>query len=208
MKIEVKNLSKRFGLSWVIKDFNFLFQEGSKTAINGPNGSGKSTLLRLLNGQLIPNQGDLIYTSNKRAELTHQNVSRFINTYGPYTELIEELTCIELAQIHSNLRPLQNSLSVNDLWERVGWTKKITKRPVAVLSSGMKQRLKLLLALGTESEAVFLDEPTSNLDDEGKLWYLNLVEDWLADRTLIVASNENADFQMCTEIIEQEQWFS
>ena len=63
-------------------------------------------------------------------------------------------------------------------------------------SSGMKQRAKILLALCFESEVVLLDEPSTNLDKEGVSWTKALIETYLNERTLIIASNEANDFDL------------
>jgi ABC-type multidrug transport system ATPase subunit len=70
----------------------------------------------------------------------------------------------------------------------------------------MKQRLKLLLALAADSSAVFLDEPTSNLDTEGVDWYQQLVADWTIDRTVVIASNESRDFVDCQAHFDAQAW--
>ena len=62
-------------------------------------------------------------------------------------------------------------------------------------SSGMKQRLKLALALLTHSNVVFLDEPLSNLDDFTKNWYFNLLEEYKSGKIIVIASNDEADFR-------------
>ena len=64
-------------------------------------------------------------------------------------------------------------------------------------STGMQQRLRIALAVLTSSELVSLDEPTSNLDEHYKQWYQELLETYLGDRTLIIASNERFDYRIC-----------
>jgi ABC-type multidrug transport system ATPase subunit len=62
-----------------------------------------------------------------------------------------------------------------------------------VFSSGMKQRLKLALAIMSESKLLLLDEPLTNLDEKGKKWYLNTIEEFTLNRTIIVCSNHQKD---------------
>ncbi len=205
LRIEARGLHKRFTRRWIVQDFSHVFEPGSRTAIVGPNGSGKSTLVKLLCGQLIPSEGSVgFYESGKL--LPAESVYRYTSLTGPYVELIEELTGEELLQLHFGLRGFRQNLSRVLLWERVAWTKGIRNQMVASYSSGMKQRLRLLLALATESSAVLLDEPTSNLDAEGVAWYRALLSDWIGERTLIVASNEERDFTEGSECIAAEAW--
>lgn len=198
MRIEARGLRKRFGLHWVVRDFEHVFVAGSHTAVSGPNGSGKSTLLRLLSGQLVPSAGSVRFGES----LPEAQVYRHVSLTGPYVELIEELSGEEAVELHATLRGFRQNLSAGDLWARVGWGKRVRRQAVGTYSSGMRQRLRLLLALATEASAVFLDEPTSNLDAEGVAWYRELVGDWVGARTLVIASNEERDFVGCDHRVE------
>ncbi|MFK8055723.1 MAG: ATP-binding cassette domain-containing protein [Saprospiraceae bacterium] len=213
MKIEAQKLRKRFGLHWIVYDFSHTFESGSRTAVLGPNGSGKSTLLKLLSGQLLPSEGDLDFSAagpvgmrESGNSISDSNLYKEISLCGPYVELIEELTGEEAANLHAQLRGFRQNLTPADLWERVGWSKRIRKQTVASYSSGMKQRMRLLLALATDSSALYLDEPTSNLDTEGVDWYQQLVTDWAGDRTVLIASNEERDFVDCSARIDAQRW--
>ena len=63
----------------------------------------------------------------------------------------------------------------------------------------MKQRLKLALAILSDTPYLLLDEPTTNLDTEGVQWYRQLIEQYTAGRTLVIASNVDVDFDFCEE---------
>ena len=203
MRIEARGLRRRFGLHWVVHDFDHVFAPGSRTAISGPNGSGKSTLVRLLSGQLMPSEGWLDYHDEDERAIPTAELYRHVSLAGPYVELIEELTGEEALDLHHAMRGFRQNMRPRDLWARLDWDKRVHRQTVGSYSSGMRQRLRLLLALATEASAVFLDEPTSNLDAEGVRWYRTLVRDWLEGRTLVIASNEERDFVDCGERIER-----
>ena len=76
---------------------------------------------------------------------------------------------------------------------------KAENKEVRNFSSGMKQRLKLALSLCSEASLILLDEPTTNLDRQGVKWYLDLIEKFAQDRTLLIASNVQEDFDFCEE---------
>ena len=61
----------------------------------------------------------------------------------------------------------------------------------------MKQRLKLVLAICSDTSVLLLDEPTTNLDKQGMNWYLDLIKEFRKDRLLIIASNVESDFNFC-----------
>jgi ABC-type multidrug transport system ATPase subunit len=68
---------------------------------------------------------------------------------------------------------------------------------IKYFSSGMKQRLKLALAFCSDTPMLMLDEPTSNLDLQGVAWYLNLVEQFAANRLTIICSNQEHEYSFC-----------
>ena len=86
--------------------------------------------------------------------------------------------------------------------EWLGFEKHILDKEIRYFSSGMKQRVKLVLACFSSSSLLFLDEPTSNLDKVGEAWYLDLVEDTVKDRLLIIGSNQEHEYAFCNEYLE------
>ena len=81
-----------------------------------------------------------------------------------------------------------------------------SKKWIKDYSSGMKQRVKLALALFADVELCLLDEPTSNLDEQGVEWYLNTLEKMPKNRTLIIASNLEREYGFCTHKIDINQY--
>ena len=65
----------------------------------------------------------------------------------------------------------------------------------------MKQRLKLVLAICSDSPLLLLDEPTTNLDYQGMNWYRELIEKYGKGRSIIIASNVEADYNFCDETL-------
>lgn len=205
LKIEARGLGKRFTRDWIVRGVDHVFTAGSRTAIVGPNGSGKSTLLKLLSGQLLPSEGEVGFHESGHA-IESEDIWQRVSLTGPYLELIEELSGEESIDLHYRLRGFRQNLTPAQVWERVVWTNAIRRQRVSSYSSGMKQRLRLLLALGTKAGAIFLDEPTSNLDGEGVDWYHRLLDDWTDGRTLLIASNEERDFAADSERILAKAW--
>jgi ABC-type multidrug transport system ATPase subunit len=78
---------------------------------------------------------------------------------------------------------------------------KSKNKEIRHFSSGMKQRLKLILAICSDTPALFLDEPTTNLDTQGIDWYQELIEKFRKDRLIIVASNMEIDYQFCDRFL-------
>ncbi|MCB9036513.1 MAG: ABC transporter ATP-binding protein [Lewinellaceae bacterium] len=197
MKIELDQVGKRYRMEWILRGVSLQFEAGKRYAITGPNGSGKSTLLKILSGHLTPSKGKVLYSYQNKA-LDNANVYRHLAYAAPYIELIEELSLWEALQFHLRFKPLLHEMSPDDMLELLRFTKARDKA-IREFSSGMKQRLKLALAICSNTPLLLLDEPTTNLDKEGVAWYRNLIDNFGADRLLVVASNVDVDFDFCEE---------
>jgi ABC-type multidrug transport system ATPase subunit len=196
VQIEAQGLGRRYGRQWIFKNLSHDFRPGTATAVLGPNGAGKSTLLNILAGQLLPTAGQVRYELGGRA-LPVAEVPRQLAYCAPYLELPDEFTLLELLAFHTRLKPLRPGITVANLVD-IMYLQKARHQPVREFSSGMKQRLKLGLALYAAAPLLLLDEPTTNLDATGAAWYLEhvaRVRD--ADRLVIVSSNVPAEYAFC-----------
>lgn len=197
MKIELTKVGKRYGREWIIRQIDFTFQPGGHYAITGPNGVGKSTLLRMLSGHLTPSRGQIAFSLNQQP-LRVDEVYRQLSYAAPYIELIEEFTLPEAVRFHQRFKPFLDGMDAAVLLDVLALPK-ARHTLIRDFSSGMKQRLKLALALLSDTALVLLDEPTTNLDAQGAEWYLGLVEQYTRHRVLIVASNVPSDYQFCNQ---------
>jgi ABC-type multidrug transport system ATPase subunit len=200
MKITLENISRRFNRDWIFKQVNYQFHSGGRYAILGANGSGKSTLLQIIAGSLTPSEGVITYSLGGKS-LEVENVYQHIALAAPYLELIEEFTLSEIIDFHFKFNKYLPGTSSETLIELLGFVKARNK-PLRNFSSGMKQRVKLALAVCSDTPILLLDEPTANLDKQGVAWYLELVDRFAANRLLIVCSNQEHEYQFCDEFIQ------
>lgn len=197
MLIEGKGLGMRFGKQWLFRDLDIVVSKGSKTAVLGPNGSGKSTLLRILANYLSPTEGRLTFPVSPE-----NNEENFFSQYSlaaPYLELFESLSLQECVRWHFKLK--KPSISFSEFIE-IGAFSKHLQKEVGQFSSGMKQRLKLLLAFYSDTPILLLDEPTTNLDEKGKILFRSLMDKCHPDRAVIIASNEPDEYYFCEKQIQ------
>jgi ABC-type multidrug transport system ATPase subunit len=200
MHITLNKISRKFNYEWIFRDVDYEFEQGNAYAILGSNGSGKSTLLQIISGHLHPSSGTLLY-KHEGKEIAIEDFFRHVTFSGPYLELIEEFTLEEMLTFHSRFRKFRNGLDVTGVMEATGLTRNRNK-PIKYFSSGMKQRVRLALALLTQSEVVLLDEPAANLDRKAIEWYRNLIENNKDSRIIIVCSNSQSDeHDFCTQSI-------
>lgn len=197
MQIEAQGLGKRFGRDWIFRDLTRTFRPGSAVALLGPNGSGKSTLLQVLAAYTLPSAGELTYSLGGRP-VRPEEVARHLALCAPYLELIEELTLAELVHFHTRFRPLRAGLTAAQLIELLQLPHARHKL-VRDFSSGMKQRVKLGLALYAEAPLLLLDEPTTNLDRAGVAWYHEHVAATTPGRLVLVSSNVEEEYHFCPE---------
>lgn len=197
--LKTDRLGKRFNREWIFKDFNYEFVSDKTYAITGANGSGKSTLLQILWGQVPPTAGSVSY-GIKGNPISGESIFNQISIATPYQDLIEEFTLLELLNFHFDLRNTRPGLAVKDLPDilELGHAK---SKLIGNYSSGMKQRVKLGLALFTEAKFVFLDEPFTNLDEKAITWYKKHVG-LIADSIVFIASNDPREYENSHEIIK------
>lgn len=197
MEIQLINLSKKFVNNLLFKDLNQNFQNNNIYAITGSNGSGKSTLLKIIAGYLSPTKGEVKFVKNN-IEVLKENYFDYINICAPYLTLIEDFTLKEQLAFHQEFKKPLEGINLNEEIDKAYLTKSLDK-PISEFSSGMQQRVKLILATCYQSDILLLDEPTSHLDASGKDWYLNLIKSKINNRITLIFSNEKAEFAIFTE---------
>ena len=204
MTIGAENLGKRYQRNWIFRGLTHSFRPGTATALLGPNGAGKSTLLNTLAGQLLPTEGQLTY-SLAGHEVPAEALPQHLAYAAPYLELPEELTLRELLRFHTHFKPLQTAISTEKLIGLL-YLEKAADQLVREFSSGMKQRLKLGLALYAAAPLLLLDEPTTNLDATGVAWFREQVRANRAGRTLLISSNVPAEYDFCDAQLVVTDW--
>ena len=195
MQITLHDIGKKFNRQWVFKGINLEISSQQSLAFVGNNGSGKSTLIQIIFNFQTYSKGSINYWLNQKL-LTEEELVGKISLAAPYLELFEDFTLIEMLQFHFKLIPKQVDISLEEMISNGGLGGQENKA-VKYFSSGMKQRLKLLMAVYADTPLLLLDEPCSNLDNQGIEWYRNLVQTQLKKRTIIIASNQLFEYDFC-----------
>lgn len=201
VKIEFSNCGKSYNRRWLFRNLNARLVQGEKWVILGPNGSGKSTISLMLAGQVWPTEGSIQrFESDKplKPELAH----RYISLASPAMELPGEFNFTEILGMHSIAKPMLPNAKIDFLAELCGFDSKTLSKPLSHFSSGMLQRVKLVLAVFTDCPVLLLDEPLSNLDKSGIDLYNQLIQEYTNQRLLVVASNRKDEYFSCTQAIE------
>jgi len=203
--IQSQNLSKLFGRRLIFKDINFNWSGKGIFGISGPNGSGKSTLVKIVAGLISASSGKIIH-KNSDDEIIPEKLHNHIGFVSPYLVLYEEFSAWENLKIFANIRGinLNEPLVLGYLAKFLLENRKDDL--VKTYSSGMKQRLKFIFALMHSPEVLIFDEPTSNLDDEGKKVVYDIVREEGKSKIVIIASNEVKDLELCNEVLLLEKF--
>lgn len=182
--VEAEGLGLQFTDRWVFSELHFHVPAGSRVAITGSNGSGKSTLGRVLAGHLLHSAGTCCW--NGSPDATRVPLETVL--VGTGTSLPGHLTAREALRFHGAFRKVHAPESVLAQWKAAGLGDFLDVS-LRSLSTGMRARLHLGLAWGTEAQLVVLDEPAANLDAHGKAWYRSLLEDLSGRATVVVCTN-------------------
>lgn len=195
MKILLSDAGKRYNREWIFRHLTYEFSNGNAYAITGNNGSGKSTLLQVIGGAVQHSEGKIEYFK-KGQLLLSENHHQQLSIAAPYLELTEEMTLKEFLLFHQSFKPFLSSLSVQQIIS-ILQLENAAEKQIRNFSSGMKQRVKLAQAILSDVPVVLLDEPCTNLDADGISLYHRLINDYCADRLVIVSSNDETEYSFC-----------
>ena len=169
--IVARNVAKRFGDFYALRDVSASFIEGQVTAIIGPSGSGKSTFLRTLNRLETHDSGEIVIdgiTLNdnlKNLDAIRREVGMVFQSFNLFSHLTI-LRNVSLAPMRvRNMKKEEAEARALALLERVGLKNQAHKYPVQ-LSGGQQQRVAIARALAMDPKVLLFDEPTSALDPE------------------------------------------
>ena len=194
-RITADGIYKQFHVRRVLKGISFTVEKGQSVVITGPNGSGKSTLIKILSGLLRPSKGTVQYF-NGNSPRQPTELLPAIGLVSPYLQLYPDLTAKEHLEFFGKMQgisqPFQKGLQLMAQFGLKGREADFMK----TYSSGMLQRMKYVLALLHQPAVLFVDEPSANLDEEGKETVYALIQEYKHDHIVILATNEPQEIQL------------
>ncbi|HLT94709.1 MAG TPA: ATP-binding cassette domain-containing protein [Membranihabitans sp.] len=204
VSIEATELGKDYNLQQIFCHLSETFQAPQPIAVIGHNGSGKSTLLRVLSGMDSPTMGRVQWTVDGKALPAYRQYE-YLSFCSPGFLFDHRFTVREIMRQYLAVKPMQNGLTADDLIAEIGFEKHHHKH-ADELSSGMNQRVRLVLTICAEAPVLFLDEPCSNLDQQGVEWYLDLISRYAHHKLVFVASNDEREYRFCTRQISMMKY--
>ncbi|MEZ0324500.1 MAG: ATP-binding cassette domain-containing protein [Fimbriimonas sp.] len=180
--LEVEGLGKRFGGRWVFRGLSFQLGRGDRLAVLGINGSGKSTLLKVISGLLPQSEGTV--------KLPCSDLRRCLGLSALEQSLYPMLTVAEHLDLAARLRGCDSRAVA--LLKLIGLDYAADVQ-ASHLSTGMKARLKMALAVQAQPEVLLLDEPGAGLDEEGHALVQTIVQEQASRGCVIFASNDPSE---------------
>jgi ABC-2 type transport system ATP-binding protein len=195
--IEMKGLSRSFGITRVVDNLNLTVNEGEVFGFLGPNGAGKTTTVRMLACLIRPTDGTaLVNGLNIRNEKEAMRIRREIGLLTESPGLYDTLSAHRNLEFYAKLydvpetkrnERIEHYLKMMGLWEK-------RKEPVGGFSKGMKQKMAIARCLIHEPKVLFLDEPTSGLDPEAS----RVVRDFILE-----LKGEGRTIFLCTHNLDE-----
>lgn len=193
MKIEVKNITKNFKKTSVLRNVTLTFRSGHVYGLIGKNGSGKSVFLKIICGFYNPTEGEVLFDG--------KNIFKE-NKFPPNTRaLIEKPYFLPELSGYDNLKLLAN-LNKKTSEENINDALKITnlyedrKKKYSTYSLGMKQKLGIAQVLMDNPDIIILDEPFNGIEEQtAKELRINLLKRAKAGKIIILATHLKEDIQ-------------
>tara|TARA_B100001564_G_scaffold240376_1_gene203423 strand:+ start:338 stop:1072 length:735 start_codon:yes stop_codon:yes gene_type:complete len=208
MKLEVKNLEKKFKDFTAVNNVNFSINDGKTLGLLGPNGCGKTTTIGMLLGLIKPSKGEILIDGNNFEQLNREEILSKFNFASPYVELPKKLTVKENLEIYGRLYGIKHLTErINEIITDLNLKPFINKK-TGELSSGQKNRVSLAKSLINKPEILFLDEPTASLDPDIGDFVRKYIEQYKSKNkiSILLASHNMKEVErLCDEVIMMKE---
>ena len=208
MKLEVKNLEKKFKNFIAVKNINFHIDEGQTLGVLGPNGCGKTTTIGMLLGLIKPSNGKILIDNENFENLNREKILSQFNFASPYVELPKKLTVKENLEIYGRLYGVKDlAIRIQEISSDLNLSLFLNKK-TGELSSGQKNRVSLAKSLINNPKILFLDEPTASLDPDIGDFVRKYIEDYKSKNkvSILLASHNMKEVErLCDQVIMMKE---
>ena len=208
MKLEVKNIIKKFNNTIAVNDISFKIEKNKTLGLLGPNGCGKTTSIGMMLGLITPTSGEILINDIKLEPKNRIKLLSFMNFASPYIELPKKLTVEQNLEVYARLYGVKKIKErVNEMIEGLNLRKFLDKK-TGELSSGQKNRVALAKSLINKPKLLFLDEPTASLDPDIGDYIREYIEKYKKNNelTILLASHNMAEVErLCDKIIMMKE---
>lgn len=196
--LEVKNLTKFFGIKKVVDNVSFSVENGKILGVLGKNGAGKSTTFRMILNILEPDEGEVLYNGEK----IDSKVSDKIGYLPEVGSLIDSYTVYEQCMYYGKMKSMseeQIKKNMFDLLERFSIVEYANMK-IKELSKGNKQKIQFIISILHDPDLIILDEPFSGLDPVSVEYFKNVILELKEKgKTIIFSSHVMSQVEMLCE---------
>ena len=208
MKLEVKNLIKKFKSTVAVNNISFEIEKNNTLGLLGPNGCGKTTSIGMMLGLITPTKGEIFVDNIKLNSENRIKLLSLMNFASPYIELPKKLTVRQNLEVYARLYGIREKVErIEELIEDLNLGNFINKN-TGELSSGQKNRVSLAKSLINKPKLLFLDEPTASLDPDVGDFVREYLEKYKKknELTMLLASHNMKEVErLCSKIIMMKQ---
>jgi len=201
--IEVKNVSKKYGKFYAVRDISFTIKDGEIVGFLGRNGAGKSTTMNMITGFIEPTEGTII-VNGYDVDRKPKKVKELIGYMPEGTPLYSDLTVKEFVAYMAELKLVPRKLRKAAIEKAINETglEKVQNKLTKNLSRGYKQRVSLAGAIVGDPKILILDEPTVGLDPKQVIEIRELIKSFRKNHTVILSSHILSEVsQICEKVI-------
>lgn len=201
MKLEVKNVAKRYGDFYAVSDVSFTANTGEIVGFLGPNGAGKTSTLRMMVTFLPPSSGD-ITIGGFSVRTKGDEIRRLIGYLPENPPLYPELTVKEYLSFVARLKSVVKVKEAVDCAIEKCFLSEVTSKLCGFLSKGFKQRVGLAQAIIHDPKIVILDEPTSGLDPKQIIEIRELIKSLGIGKIVVLSTHILPEVSMvCNKVV-------
>lgn len=190
--VKLEHIGFRYNLNWVLKDVSLDAEEGEFIGILGPNGSGKTTLLNVIDGIIIPQEGEIWINGMSSKKIKRQDLAKTIAVVPQESLMIFPFTVQEIVLMgrapHLSKWRFEGQTDFKIAHEAMEMTDTLSlmTRSINALSAGERQRVLIARALAQQPLIMLLDEPTAFLDIKHQIDFFDLIKELNRKRNLTV----------------------
>ena len=204
MKLEVKNLVKKFNDIFAVKNISFKVSSNETIGLLGPNGCGKTTSIGMMLGLIKPTSGNIYIDDKDINKIDRYELLNKMNFASPYIELPKKLSVKQNLEIYARLYGIKDfNDRIMEISDDLNFNKFLNKK-TGELSSGQKNRVSLAKSLINKPKVLFLDEPTASLDPDIGDFVREYIENYKSKNeiTILLASHNMKEIErLCDNVI-------
>ncbi|MFL2877509.1 MAG: ABC transporter ATP-binding protein [Candidatus Pelagibacter sp.] len=208
MKLQVKNLVKKFNSTIAVNDISFEIEKNKTLGLLGPNGCGKTTSIGMMLGLITPTSGQIFINKISLEPINRIKLLSLMNFASPYVELPKKLTVKQNLEVYARLYGVHKIFDrITEMVEDLN-LKEFLNKKTGELSSGQKNRVSLAKSLINKPKLLFLDEPTASLDPDVGDFIREYLEKYKKNNelTMLLASHNMKEVErLCDSIVMMKQ---